>query len=388
MELILNYFGQNKNIPFVKTYVREESKELLNEALNKAGLQGDGDFTKKCHVFLAEKLDCHSALLTHSCTAALEMAALLLDLKEGDEVIMPSYTFTSTATAVVLRGAIPVFIDIRPDTLNIDESLIEGAITSKTKAVFPVHYAGVSAEMDTINQIAKKHNLFVVEDAAQGVGAFYKKKPLGTLGELGAFSFHGTKNIISGEGGALIINNSSFSERAEIIREKGTNRSQFLRGEVDKYTWQDIGSSYLPNELTAAFLYSQLLEMDEINQMRVNVWNQYHAGLENLEVHGYIARPFVPLDCQHNGHIYYLIVQNRDVRDGLLKYMRDHFVQCTSHYVPLHSSPAGVKYGRFEGNMSITNLVASKIIRLPIWPHLDNKSIEIIINLIYSFFEK
>jgi dTDP-4-amino-4,6-dideoxygalactose transaminase len=299
---------------------------------------------------------------------------------------MPSYTFSSTANAVVLRGAIPVFVDIRKDTLNIDENLIEAAITSKTKAIFPVHYAGVSANMNVINEIAKRHNLYVVEDAAQGLGATYHGKPLGTLSHLGAYSFHGTKNIISGEGGALIINGKKFEKAAEIIREKGTNRSQFLRGEIDKYTWQEVGSSYLPNELTAGLLLSQLEEIDFINGKRLKIWNAYHAELELLEKEGFLVRPTIPTDCTHNGHIYYIIANDSFGQGDLIAFMKEKGIQCTSHYVPLHSAPAGIKYGRTHGDLPVTNKIANQIVRLPLWPQMSDDEVMYVIKTLISFF--
>lgn len=287
------------NIPFVKTFLTGKEIEYISQLKT---LCGDGAFTKRCHQWLEKQSGAQKVLLTHSCTAALEMAAILIDIQPGDEVIMPSYTFVSTANAFVLRGGVPVFVDIRPDTLNINEQLIEAAITSKTKAIVPVHYAGVACEMDTILAIAKKHNLYIIEDAAQGVMAYYKNKPLGAIGDLGAFSFHETKNIISGEGGALLINDTAFIEMAEIIREKGTDRSRFLMGQVDKYTWQNVGSSYLPSELIAAFLYAQLEQAQTITDMRLKIWNAYHQYFEEAEQQGLLQRPTIPSDCQHNAH--------------------------------------------------------------------------------------
>jgi len=377
---------ENEFSPFSKPYVSVNSIRYLTQSLESNHLQGDGNFTKKCHQFLEKFTGAQKVLLTHSCTASLEMAAILIDLMEGDEVIMPSYTFSSTANAVVLRGAIPVFVDIREDTLNIDENLIEPAITSKTKAIFVVHYAGVSANMEKINQIAKKHNLFVIEDAAQGVGSFYKNEPLGTLGHMGAYSFHATKNIISGEGGALLINDERFIEQSEIIREKGTNRSQFIRGEVDKYTWLDKGSSYLPSDLMAAFLLSQLEEMEEINKKRLIIWGQYQSCLEPLEKEGYLRRPFIPSDCIHNAHIYYIVVNSPDIRNDFLKYMKENGVQCTSHYVPLHNAPAGLKYGKTFGDLAITNKVADQIVRLPLWAGMRSDSVQRVIKLLNTYF--
>ena len=367
----------------VHPYVPDVTLTYLQQALEGKHLHGDGPFTEKCHQFLEKVTGVQKVLLTHSCTAALEMAAILIDLKEGDEVIMPSYTFSSTANAVVLRGATPVFVDIREDTLNIDETLIEAAVTSKTKAIFVVHYAGVSVNMEAICSLAQKHNLFVIEDAAQGVGAFYQNKPLGTLGHLGAFSFHATKNIISGEGGALLINEERFNNPAEIMREKGTNRSQFLRGAVDKYTWQEKGSSYLPGDLTAAVLLPQLENMEAINEKRVAIWNHYHSLLASLEQDSFLRRPLVPADCVHNAHIYYVLVSDQD---GLLAFMKSHGVQCTSHYVPLHSAPAGIKYGKTCGDLSVTNRVAGQIVRLPLWPQMSDEDVTRVVQLLTLFF--
>ncbi|MBX9786270.1 MAG: dTDP-4-amino-4,6-dideoxygalactose transaminase [Alphaproteobacteria bacterium] len=377
---------QEEFIPFVKPYLSKNTLNYLAQSLETNQIQGDGIFTKKCHQFLEDSTKTQKALLTHSGTAALELATLLIDLKEGDEVIIPSYTFSSTANAVVLRGATPIFIDIREDTLNLNENLIEGAITPKTKAIFPVHYAGVSANMEQINKIAQSYNLFVIEDAAQGVGAFYKGKPLGTLGHFGAYSFHATKNIISGEGGALLINYEEFTELAEIMREKGTNRSQFIRGEVDKYTWEEKGSSFLPSDLTAAMLLSQLEEMNDINKNRMSIWNTYHSSFESLEKEGYLTRPFIPLDCLHNAHLYYVIVKTPMIRENLLKFMKENGVQCTSHYVPLHSAPAGVKYGKSFGDLHITNKIADQIVRFPLWPQMTSDNLAHITRLITSFF--
>jgi dTDP-4-amino-4,6-dideoxygalactose transaminase len=344
-------------------------KELtyITEAKSGDVLAGDGKFTKRCHRWLEETTGCHKALLTHSCTAALEMAALLLDIKAGDEVIMPSFTFVSTANAIVLRGGVPVFVDIREDTLNLDESQIESAITPRTKAIMPVHYAGVACEMDTIMAIAKQHRLLVVEDAAQGVMARYKGRPLGSIGDLGAYSFHETKNVISGEGGALLVNRQDMALRAEIIREKGTDRSRFFRGEVDKYTWQEVGSSFLPGDLTAAFLWAQLEEAQAITDLRLSYWNCYHAALVPLEAAGLIRRPIVPVDCEHNAHMYYVLLAPHANRDAVLTHLKSLDVYSVFHYVPLHSSPAGRRYGRAHGLLPVTNKQSERLIRLPLW---------------------
>lgn len=354
-------------IKFNRPYMTGRELDLINQAHAKGHLSGDGDFTKQCHTWLEKQTGCKKALLTHSCTAALEMAAILLDLEPGDEVIMPSFTFVSTANAFVLRGAIPVFVDIRPDTLNIDENLIEAAITPRTKAICVVHYAGVGCEMDTIMAIADKYRLAVVEDAAQGILSTYKGRPLGSIGHFGALSFHETKNVISGEGGALLVNDERYVERAEIIREKGTNRSQFFRGQVDKYTWVDVGSSYLPGELTAAFLYAQLEDADKITAQRLAIWNLYHVWAEPLESRGLLRRPVVPSHCAHNAHMYYMLLSDLEHRERFIGTLRDHGVQPVFHYIPLHSSPAGRKYGRPHGTLEITTEVSDRLVRMPLW---------------------
>jgi len=362
-------------------------KELwyISQAHHAGQLAGDGNYTKKCHQWLENHTHCHKAFLTHSCTAALEMSAILADLKPGDEVIMPSYTFVSTANAFVLSGAVPVFVDIRPDTLNLDETLVEIAITPRTRAIVAVHYAGVGCEMDTLQHIAAKHQLLLIEDAAQGLMASYKGKPLGSFGDLGCFSFHETKNIISGEGGALIINNSQFTESAEIIREKGTNRSQFFRGQVDKYTWIEKGSSYLPGELIAAFLYAQFEEAQQIISTRLKVWNYYHELLEPLEKSGKLRRPIIPPECQHNAHMYYILIEDLQTRTQLISYLKGQSINAVFHYVPLHSSPAGQHYGRVNGKMEHTNILSDCLLRLPMFPELTTSQIEIIVQAIQSF---
>lgn len=330
-------------------------------------LAGDGPFTKRCHAWLEQRSGCAKVLLTHSCTAALEMAALLLDIEPGDEVIMPSFTFVSTANAFVLRGAVPVFVDVREDTFNLDERLIESAITPRTRAVVPVHYAGVACEMDTIMGIAKRHGLKVVEDAAQGVMASYKGRALGSIGDLGAYSFHETKNVISGEGGSLLVNDADLALRAEIIREKGTDRSQFFRGEVDKYTWKEVGSSFLPGELVAAFLWAQLEEADRITQERLASWERYHALMAPLAAKGVLRRPIVPKECQHNAHMYYVLLSEEADRQVILAELKRNDISSVFHYVPLHSSPAGQRYGRSHGDLSVTDSVSERLIRLPLW---------------------
>ena len=375
-------------IPFNKPpYTGNEEKYVI-ESMKSSKISGDGEFTKKCHKWFEEKLECKKVLLTTSCTHALEMAAILFDIKEGDEVIMPSYTFVSTANAFVLRGAKIVFVDIRPDTMNIDETKIEEAITSKTKVIVPVHYAGVACEMDTIMDIAKRYNLFVVEDAAQGMMSTYKGKALGTIGHLGAFSFHETKNYTSaGEGGLLIINDEKFVQRAEIIREKGTNRSLFFRGMVDKYSWVDIGSSYLMNDVSAAYLWGNLEKADEINQNRLNSWQKYYDGLKELENRGFIELPKIPDGCVQNAHMFYIKVKDLEERTALLDYLKRNDIYAVFHYVPLHSSEAGLKFSLFSKEDIYTTKESDKLIRLPMYFGLDNKDIENIIQKIKIYFK-
>ena len=354
-------------IPFNKPFLTGRELVYLTNAHNSHHLSGDGSFTKKCHAWLEAYSGSSKALLTHSCTAALEMSAILADIQPGDEIIMPSYTFVSTANAFVLRGGIPVFVDIRADTLNINESLIETAITPRTKAIVPVHYAGVACEMDAIMAIAKRYNLLVIEDAAQGVMSSYKGKPLGAIGHMGTYSFHETKNVISGEGGALIVNDSGFSDRAEIIREKGTNRSLFFRGQVDKYTWVDIGSSYLPSEIIAAFLWAQLEDAQAITAKRMAIWQNYHRALAGLETAGKLCRPTVPADCEHNAHMYYVLLDSLTKRTEVIARLKLNGINSVFHYVPLHNSPAGIKYGRSSGQLPNTEALADRLVRLPIW---------------------
>ena len=354
-------------IPFNRPYLAGKEIDYLIEAHAMGRLAGDGSFTQKCNEKLRDLSSSIRALLTHSCTAALEMAAILFDVERDDEIIMPSYTFVSTANAFVLRGGRPVFVDIRPDTLNINEELIEQAITPRTKAIAVVHYAGVAAEMDQIMLIAEKHGLWVLEDAAQGILSTYKRRALGSIGHLGAYSFHETKNVISGEGGALLINDGRFIERAEVIREKGTNRSRFFRGEIDKYTWEDIGSSYLPGEIIAAFLWAQLEVAEFITENRVRLWSAYHDAMRDLESASYIQRPSVPEYCTHNGHLYYILVESEARRSRILDALKDSGVGAVFHYVPLHSAPAGLRFGRTSGEMNVTNDIACRLIRLPIW---------------------
>ena len=369
-------------------FTGNEEKYIL-ESIKSHKISGDGKFTKLCTKWFEEKLQCKKALLTTSCTHALEMTAILLDIREGDEVIMPSYTFVSTANAFVLRGAKIVFVDIRPDTMNIDETKIEDAITKKTKAIVIVHYAGVACEMDTIIDIAKRYNLFVIEDAAQAMMSSYKGKPLGTIGHFGTFSFHETKNYTSaGEGGLLIINDENFINRAEIIREKGTNRSQFFRGMVDKYSWVDIGSSYLMNDVSAAYLWGQLIKADEINKDRLNTWQKYYVGLKDLKNKGLIELPIVPKECVHNAHMFYIKVKDIDKRTKLIKFLQENGINTVFHYVPLHSSKAGKKFGSFSGDDEFTTVESERVVRLPIYYKIAKKNIEKICEAINEFYKK
>ena len=359
-------------IPFNKPFMTGQEQARIEQAHALGHLSGDGRFTRECHAWLERRTGAARALLTHSCTAALEMAALLLDLQPGDEVIMPSFTFVSTANAFVLRGAVPVFVDIRGDTLNIDESLVEAAITPKTRAICVVHYAGVACEMDAILAIAERHGLAVVEDAAQGILSAYKGRPLGTIGDLGALSFHETKNIISGEGGALLVRDPALAERAEIVREKGTNRSKFFRGQVDKYTWVDVGSSYLPSEILAAFLSAQLDAADSINARRLALWDRYHAWAAAHESGGRLRRPVVPAHCTHNAHMYYLLLRDLEDRTAFIAGLRQAGVGAVFHYIPLHSSPAGMRYGRVAGALPVTDSVSDRLVRMPLWIGLED----------------
>lgn len=370
-----------KPIRFNVPHIAGKEMEYIAEVCRNGALSGDGDFTRRCHEWLRASVAVSGALLTHSCTAALEMAALLIDIAPGDEIIMPSYTFVSTANAFVLRGGVPVFVDIRPDTLNLDESLVEAAITERTRAIVPVHYAGVACEMDTMLDVANRHGLAVIEDAAQGVGATYKGRPLGGIGDLGTFSFHQTKNIISGEGGALLIRDPALVQRAEIIREKGTDRSLFLRGEVDKYTWREVGSSYLPSELIAAFLWAQLEQLESITVERRAIWSRYHDMLGPLEARELLTRPSIPNACVHNGHLYYVLVEP-ERRARLLERFRDEQIGAPFHYVPLHSSPGGKRYGRIQGAMTVTDRAAESLVRLPLSPGLSEMEQERVVSVL------
>jgi dTDP-4-amino-4,6-dideoxygalactose transaminase len=356
-----------KRTPFNRPHMSGKELTYIAEAHFNGQLAGDGPFTMRCHEWLEAYSGSPRALLTHSCTAALEMAAILLGIAPGDEIIMPSYTFVSTANAFVLRGAVPIFVDIREDTLNLDEEKIEAAITNRTKAIVVVHYAGVACDMDPILNIARTHGLKIVEDAAQGLMSTYNGKPLGSIGDLGTLSFHETKNVISGEGGALLINDQSLTQRAEIIREKGTDRSRFFRGEVDKYTWQDIGSSFLPGELIAAFLWAQFEEAKQITLERVARWNFYHDLAAQLEDRGKLRRPIVPHNCVHNGHMYYVLLPSPKHREEALTELKKNNINSVFHYVPLHSSPAGVRYGRTSGSLDVTVMQSERLVRLPMF---------------------
>lgn len=366
-------------IPYNKSYISGNELEFIRDAINSRQLSGDGSFTRRCTDWMRSSLRINCALLTNSATAALEMACLLANLEPGDEVIMPSYTFVSTANAVVLRGAIPVFVDIRPDTLNIDENLISEAITSKTKAIMPVHYAGVACEMDTIMHLANELKIYVIEDAAQGINAYYKGVPLGTIGHMGALSFHATKNISCGEGGAFLTKLKDIAEKAEIIREKGTDRSKYLRGEVDKYSWVETGSSFLPSELNAAYLAAQFEEVEKVTNLRVSIWNKYHEAFSKFEDEGLIVRPKIPDECVHNGHIYWILLENQDKRNKYIKKMKDEGVICSTHYVPLHSSLKGRIVGKTGSKMKFTDDLSSRLVRLPIYPGLES-NIEYIVD--------
>lgn len=358
-------------IPFNRPYMTGRELEYIREAHANMHLSGDGPFTRRCHSELERLTGTHRALLTHSCTAALEMSALLLDLQPGDEVIMPSFTFVSTANAFVLRGAVPVFVDIRADTLNIDETLIEAAITPRTRAICVVHYAGVGCDMDAILAIAGRHGVAVVEDAAQALMAAYRGRPLGSFGALGTLSFHETKNVISGEGGALLVNDPQLAERAEIVREKGTNRSRFFRGQVDKYTWVEPGSSFLPGEITAAFLAAQLEQAGVLTRRRLAMWEAYHAWAAPHEADGRLRRPVVPAECEHNAHMYYLLLPDIATRTHAIESLRQDGINAVFHYVPLHSSPAGRRYGRSQGDLAVTEDTGERLLRMPLWIGLE-----------------
>lgn len=376
-----------KRIPFnVPPYIGKED-EYIKKAIESRKICGDGEFTKLCNTKFEELTETKKALITTSGTSALEMAALLAEIKPGDEVIMSSYTFVSTANAFVLRGAKIVFVDIRPDTMNIDETLIESAITSKTKAIVPVHYAGVACEMDAICEIAKKHNLIVIEDAAQAVMSYYKGKALGSIGDFGCYSFHETKNYSMGEGGAVLINRDDAVERAEIIREKGTNRTKFFRGQVDKYTWVDLGSSYLQSELNCAYLYAQIEDPDIINENRIKSWNKYYELLKPLENEGYISLPVIPEGCVHNAHMFYIKTKDLAERTSLISFLKEKGVNAVFHYIPLHSSPAGKQFGIFNGEDKYTTKESERILRLPMYYNLEEQDIIYIVEKVKEFYK-
>lgn len=371
----------------VPPYVGKET-EYMKAAIDSHKICGDGEFTKRCNAWIEEHTGTAKALLTTSGTQALEMAALLSDIQTGDEVILPSYTFVSTANAFVLRGAKLVFVDIRPDTMNIDEKLIEDAITDKTRAIVPVHYAGVGCEMDTIMDIAKRHNLVVVEDAAQGVNAFYKGRALGSIGDYGCFSFHETKNYSMGEGGAILINRPEQIEDAEIIREKGTDRSRFFRGQVDKYTWVNIGSSFLPSDINAAYLMAQLEMADEINENRLQSWTRYNEGLQDLAQEGVIELPYIPEECAHNAHMFYIKTKDMEERKALISYLKERDIAAVFHYVPLHSAPAGLRFGRFHGEDRYTTKESERLLRLPMYYNLSESDQQKVIDAVHGFYHK
>ena len=362
--------------------------EYMKEAIEAQKICGDGQFTKKCNQWLEEKTGTKKALLTTSCTHATELAALLAKVEPGDEVIMPSFTFVSTADAFVLRGAVPVFVDIRPDTMNIDETKIEAAITEKTVGIVPVHYAGVSCEMDTIMEIAKKYNLWVIEDAAQGIMSTYKGKALGAIGDFGCFSFHETKNYSMGEGGAILIQDGKYIEEAEIIREKGTNRSKFFRGQVDKYTWVNYGSSYLPSDMNAAYLWAQLEMAEKINEKRLACWNRYYKNLKELEEKGNIVLPTIPKDCVHNAHMFYLKCRDLEERTAFIDYMKQKDILTVFHYIPLHGSPAGIKFGRFHGEDEYTTKESERLVRLPMYYNLSLEEVDDISDAVKEFYSQ
>lgn len=369
-------------IPFTKATITDIERKYMSEALTDNKICGDGKFTKKCNVWFKENCGINNFLLTTSGTHSLELATLLAGLKEGDEVLVPSYTFVSTADAILLRGATPVFVDIDKRTFNMDVNLIEEKITPRTKAIFPVHYAGIACDMEKILEIAKKYNLIVIEDAAQGVLAYYKNKPLGTIGDYGCYSFHETKNYIMGEGGAIIVKDNKKFEEAEIIREKGTNRSQFIRGDVDKYTWHRVGSSYLPSDILAALLYGQLTRADEIMKKRMNIWNNYNKKLENLEKQKKLIRPYVPEYAQHNAHMYYIVLPTEEIRNELMDQLKEKGIGATFHYIPLHTSPMGIKLGFKQGDLPVTEEYAGRILRLPLFADMTIEESNYVCNMI------
>jgi len=372
-------------IPFNRPYISGKELDYIRDAHARGHLAGDGHYTRLCHEWLVEATRARKALLTHSCTAALEMSALLADIGPGDEIVMPSYTFVSTANAFCLRGGVPVFVDIRPDTLNLDETLVADAVSDRTRAICVVHYAGVGCEMDPIVALAQRRGIPLIEDAAQGIHARYRGRPLGGFGALAALSFHETKNIISGEGGALLINDDAYSERAEILREKGTNRSKFFRGQVDKYTWCDLGSSFLPGEITAAFLWAQMEEAIAINTRRLSLWNRYHEAFTDLEREGRLRRPVVPAHCEHNAHMYYLLMNDLDERTRFIEHLKRRDILAVFHYVPLHASPAGQRFARVHGSMEHTVALSERLVRLPLWLGLEPQ-LDAVIDAVRDFF--
>lgn len=374
----------NFNVP---PYVGKEL-EYVSDVVKKHKICGDGEYTKKCNKWMEDRFKANKVLLTTSGTSALDMAMLLCNLKPGDEVILPSYTFSSTANAFAIYGAKLVFVDIRPDTMNIDENKIEAAITDKTRAIIVVHYAGIACEMDTIMEIASRHKLMVVEDAAQGVMSKYKGKYLGTIGDIGCYSFHETKNYSMGEGGAIVINNALYEERAEILREKGTNRSKFFRGQVDKYTWVDIGDSFLPSELNAAYLWGQLEVADQINENRLKTWNTYYVSFKPLQEKGLIELPVVPQDCEHNAHMFFIKCKNLKERTEFISFMKERDIQCVFHYIPLHSAPAGLKFGRFHGDDVYTTADSDRLVRLPMYYGIDENDLKEVIDGVLSFYKR
>lgn len=372
------------DIPFNRPAVVGRELDNIVQAIGDRHFSGDGSFTRRCHEWLERETGAAKALLTHSCTAALEMAAILADLAPGDEVILPSFTFVSTANAVALRGAVPVFVDIRHDTLNLDESRVEEAITDRTRAIMVVHYAGVACAMDEFEAIARRHEVLLIEDAAQGLLSKYKGRPLGSIGAFGTISFHETKNIISGEGGALLVNDARFISRAEIIREKGTNRSSFFRGQVDKYTWVDIGSSYLPSEIIAAFLHAQLEDARALTEDRRRAWNRYHEAFAGLERDGKVRRPIVPPECEHNAHLYYLLLPDLSARTRFISRLKERGIAALFHYVPLHDSPAGRRFGRSHGSLGVTSDASDRLVRLPLWAGLDDRTIDTVVECVHA----
>jgi dTDP-4-amino-4,6-dideoxygalactose transaminase len=369
-------------IPFNRPYATGAEFDYIREAIDNAHLSGNGPFTRRCTELLERELGGDRVLLTHSCTGALEMAALLVDLQPGDEVVVPSFAFPSLANAVALRGAVPVFVDIRPDTLNLDERLVEQAITERTKAVAPIDYAGIGCEIDAFVELARARDLVVIEDAAQGYGAFHRDRPLGSRADLACLSFHETKNVMSGEGGALLVNRADWLERAEVIQEKGTNRSKFFRGQVDKYTWVDVGSSYVVSDISAAFLWAQLKQGAEITERRLAIWKGYHAALEELEANGALRRPVVPSHCRHNAHMYYVVLAPGTDRDRFIESLASAAVQAVFHYVPLHSSPAGRRYGRVHGSLEITDDVSERLVRLPLWVGMGRVEVDRVVSAV------